>query len=193
MRLANIMRQEAERAGSRRSFARRAIVSAYDPASYCAKVRIQPEDVETGWIPVGSPWVGSNWGLFCPPTPGDEVDVHFQEGGKNAEYISLRFYGDAAPPVAVQSGEFWLVHKSGSFLKFRNNGDIEFHAAGKVIGSAEEFDFTGNVKVTGDIRATGDIYDLDSEQGSVGHIREIFNIHTHYETDSVTHVPNQQL
>src|ERR1700689_175517 len=117
-RMMNAMRGESQRAAATKSLPRRGVVSAYDPAHYAAKVIIQPEGFETGYLSIATPWVGANWGLFCPPTPGDVVDAHFQEGGKLAAYVSLRFYGNEAPPLTVASGEFWLVHKSGSCLKF---------------------------------------------------------------------------
>lgn len=124
----NIMRREAGQVQNTKAFPRRGIVTSYDPNRYAAKVRIQPEDVETGFLPIGTPWVGNGWGLLCPPTSGDEVDVHFQEGGKNAAYITLRFYGDAAlPPGVAPSGEFWLVHKSGGFLKLTNDGKVSLN------------------------------------------------------------------
>ena len=98
------------------------VVSGYDPANYAAKVRIQPEDVETGWLPVATPWSGPGWGMFCPPSLDDVVDVHFQEGGKEAGFVCLRHFGDRFRPLPVPSGEFWLVHKSGSNFKFHDGG-----------------------------------------------------------------------
>ncbi|WP_162136286.1 phage baseplate assembly protein V [Zavarzinella formosa] len=191
----NIMRREAARQAGEKSPPRRGIVSAYDPDHYAAKVVIQPEGHETGFIPVGSPMVGDGWGMFCPPTPGDEVDVHFQEGGKNAAYVSLRFFGNQARPLSVPSGEFWLVHRSGSFLKFLNDGTVELNTAGdlnatvggqanlsvtgKVVASASEFDLTGDLNVTGTITASGDIYDNGRTDNSMNHIRAVYDTHTH--------------
>lgn len=189
----NIMRRESMRANARWSLSRMGIVSAYDPEHYAAKVRLQPEDVETGFLPIATLWAGNGWGMFAPPVPGDTVDVHFQEGSKDAAYIAMRHYGDVFRPLAVPAGEFWLVHESGSFLKFLNNGDVGIHAAGKVIGVADEWHLTGNMWVTGDITATGEISDHDGEDGNVGHIRTVYNTHTHNETESVTLVPNQPL
>lgn len=208
--LTNIMRREAQRNAALKSLPRFAIVTSYDPARYAAKVRIQPEDYETGFLPVATPWVGNGWGMFAPPTAGDVVEVHFQEGGKEAAYIALRFYGNIAQPLSVPSGEFWLVHKSGSFLKFNNDGSVELNTAGdlnatvggqanltvtgKVVASAEEFDLNGNLIVTGDITATGEIYDENATKGNIGHIRTIYDSHTHNDPQGgTTAVPNQTL
>jgi len=191
----NIMRREAARQGSQQSFSRMATVSAYDPSHYAVKVLIQPEGFETGYIPIGTTWCGNGWGDFYGPTPGDVVDVHFQEGGKLAAYVSLRFFGNLAQPLPVPSGERWTVHKSGSLMKFHNDGSVELTTAGdlnatvggqanltvtgKVVASAAEFDLTGDLKVTGTIFATGDITDLNGVSGTVGHIRTVYDSHTH--------------
>lgn len=174
---------------------RTGIVTAYDPDNYSAKVELQPEGVETGWLPVRTPWSGNGWGMFCPPTPGDEVEIGFQEGGKQAGYVKLRAFGDRFRPLSVPAGEFWLVHKTGTFLKFTNDaaaslnvvgnlnitvaGQVNLSATGKVIASASEFDLTGNLKVTGDITASGEIYDEGGLKGNIGHIRDIYDSHTH--------------
>ncbi len=84
--LMNIMRRESARDRSQQALVRMAVVTSFDPDAYAAKVQIQPEGVETGFLPVASPWVGNGWGMFCPPSPGDVVDVHFQEGGKLAAF-----------------------------------------------------------------------------------------------------------
>ena len=196
--LLNAARREAERVVARLALPKTGIVSGYDPANYAAKVRLQPQDVETGWLPVRTPWAGNGWGLFCPPDVGDEVEVQFQEGGKKAPYVALRAFGDRFRPLGVPAGEFWLVHKAGSFLKFRNDGSVEVNAAGnltatvagqatltvagKVVASAQEFDLTGNVRVTGDVLATGDVYDLNGTHGTFGALRAAYDAHRHAES-----------
>ena len=210
--LLNVVRREAERVVARLAHPKTGIVSGYDPANYAAKVRLQPQDVETGWLPIRTPWSGNNWGMFCPPDIGDEVEVQFQEGGKQAPYVALRAFGDRSRPLSVPAGEFWLVHKTGSFLKFRNDGSVELNAAGnltatvagqanltvtgKVVASAREFDLTGNLNVTGDITASGDIYDQGRNDLSMNHIRQVYNTHHHggVQTGSgTTGVPNEPL
>ena len=229
----NIMRREAARQGSQQALPKRGVVTNYDPNTYSAKVLVQPEGYETGFIPIGTEWVGSGWGLYCPPTAGDEVEINYQEGGKNAPYIGKRFYGNLAPPLAVPSGEFWLVDKNGNYFKFSGNkvkinGDVEIDVTtptinitvttanitasgnvtatvggqanltvtGKVVASASEFDLTGNLIVTGTITASGDIFDNGQSEGSVNHIRTVYDSHTHSGVTSgisTTAVPNQLL
>jgi len=196
-RMMNAMRGEGERAASTRSLPRRGVVSAYDPAHYCAKVRLQPENFETGYLPIACPWVGSSWGLFCPPTPGDEVDVHFQEGGKNAAYISLRFYGNQATPLSVPSGEWWLVHQSGSLIKLTNDGKLSINGSVEVDASGPTVNITaGNV-----VNVTAPAINLGSS-GETLHklvndqLLSLFNTHTHSGVQTgggSTGVPNQTM
>jgi phage baseplate assembly protein gpV len=205
----NEMRRQADRAMNRLAMRRIGIVSSYDPNTYSAKVYIQPEGTESGWLPISTAWSGNGWGEYAPPTPGDIVEVDFQEGGKLAGIIGARHYGDVFVPLKVPSGERWTVHKSGSFLKFHNDGSIELNAAGnlnatvagqvnlavtgKVVASASEFDLNGNLNVTGTITASGDIYDQGQTDQSVNHIRQVYDIHTHPAPGGTTNVPNQQL
>ncbi|GGY07066.1 phage baseplate assembly protein V [Paludibacterium paludis] len=105
------------------------VISAYDPAQFAVKVRIEPGKVETGWIPLGSPWVGNGWGAFFAPALGETVEVEFQEGSVDAGMASMRFFNDVDRPLSVPAGEGWLVHQSGSALKFHGDGRVEVIAA----------------------------------------------------------------
>jgi hypothetical protein len=195
-RIMNVMRGEGQRAAGTKSLPRRGTVSAFDFNNYAAKVIIQPEGFETGFLPIASSWVGNLWGMFCPPTPGDEVDVHFQEGGKNAAYISLRFFGNKARPVAVASGEFWLVHKSGSLIKLTNDGMATVRdSAGSflTLNADGSGTFNGNLKVIGDLVVTGDVSDLNGAAESMAGMRIIYNTHTHPTPDGTSGAPNQQM
>jgi phage baseplate assembly protein V len=127
-RLRNHMRQEAQRTVADVSMPRAGVVTNYDPTRYCARVQIQPEEILTGYLPITSMWVGNGWGMYSPPSIGEVVDVHFHQGGKEAAYIVGRFYSAQTKPVPVQSGEFWLVHQTGSTLKLANDGSVTVSA-----------------------------------------------------------------
>ncbi|ADE12129.1 phage baseplate assembly protein V [Sideroxydans lithotrophicus] len=128
--LLNAMRLQAMMESGSKVSMLLAVVSSYDQTNYCAKVMLQPEGYESGWLPVASPWVGNGWGMFMPPTPGDLVQVNFQEDDINAGIVGLRQFTDASRPLSVPAGEFWLVHKSGSLLKFHNDGTTELTSNG---------------------------------------------------------------
>lgn len=147
--LLNTMRQQADMAGGARAMVRHGIVSGYDPGSYCAKVRVMPEDRETGWLPIVSPWIGNGWGLFAPPSIGDAVEVQFQEDDAEAGYVCQRFFNDSDRPLSVQSGEFWLVHKTGAFFKLTNDGKALINGQAEIDATAP----TINITATGNITA----------------------------------------
>jgi phage baseplate assembly protein gpV len=118
------------------------LVTSYDPNTYTAKVTLQPEGVQTGWLPILTQWMGADWGMVAPLSPGDQVFVLPQEGNAEHGVIVGRCYSDQdLPPKTAADGEFWLVHKSGSFLKFMADGTIQakgdLHVDGKVIATGE--------------------------------------------------------
>jgi uncharacterized protein involved in type VI secretion and phage assembly len=126
--LQNQMRLEAQRVYGKSAKVRVGIVDGYDPSHYAVKVRIQPENILTGWMPLTSPWVGNGWGMYSPPSLGDMVDVHFQQDDPNSGFVVQKFFSTTVAPLAVPSGEYWVVHKSGSMVKFHNDGSVEFGA-----------------------------------------------------------------
>lgn len=167
------IRAQALLAGNGKAMTRSGIVDSYDPNAYAVKVRIQPEDVITGWLPVLSPWVGNSWGVFCPPTAGDLVEVCFLEDDPDVGYVAQRFYSDGDRPLPCPSGEFWLVHKSGSLLKFLNNGDVQVTTSRDLLATvgrdltanvtrnitttAAQWSHTGPVSINGDVGVTGTV------------------------------------
>ena len=131
------------------------VVSSVNPTAATARVMLQPEGVLTGWLPVLSPWVGAGWGIACPPSPGDQVLVLAQEGDAEHGVIVGRAFSDAQRTPVAPSGELWLVHRSGSFLKLRNDGTVQ---------------------VNGDLHVAGDVYDRN---GSLDRLRQHYDVHIH--------------
>lgn len=132
-------------------------VSGYDPNTYMVKVQLQPEGVETGWLPLGSPFVGSGFGIAVGPAIGDQVEVQFPDGDLSSGVVSMRFYSDAARPPAVPSGEVWIVHSSGSLLKLHNDGSIEINATAGIKYTGTSHAFHGPVTMDQTLQATGQI------------------------------------
>jgi phage baseplate assembly protein gpV len=187
----NIVRRECERFFATQGKPRIGIIDSYDPNLYCAKVLLQPENVLTGFLPIGTEFVGNGWGLLFGPTVGDVVEVQYQEGGKNAGYIGKRFYSSVTvPPGPVPSGEVWLVHQCGSFIKLTNDTKLTVNAVGDLdatVGGATNLTSTGNVTMTtpnlivnGNIIATGDITDQsETTNESMQAMRAKYNEHVH--------------
>lgn len=148
--LLNAMRAQAGRQAGMIADSRMARVTSYDPTTYSCTVKILPEGdfqdegdtSDTGWIPVQTMWSGPGWGVYCPPSIGDQVFVSHAEGDAGAGQIIGRVFDADHLPLAVQSGEFWLVHASGSFFKFTNDGNVAINAHAGM-----------TVTVTGDLSA----------------------------------------
>ncbi len=145
----NVIKAQAQALDQSSGQPRLGIVSSVDPTSYTARVLLQPEGVLSGWLPILSSWVGAGWGLACPPAPGDQVLVLPQEGVAEHGVIVGRLWSATRAAPGAPSGELWLVHGSGSFLKLMNDGTVT--------GSARSWTLTGDLNVTGHIVATGDI------------------------------------
>ena len=144
------------------------IVTSVDPASCTARVTIQPEGVLSGWLPIGSSWVGAGWGIACLPAPGDQVLVLWQEGDAAHGIVVCRLWSNTAPPPAAPVGELWLQHRSGSYLKLRNDGSIASSAA--------------TWSHTGDLRVSGDVAD---GHGALSALRNHYNSHVHPPDDAL--------
>lgn len=143
------------------------VVTSVNPATATARVTLQPEAVLTGWLPILSPWTGPGWGLSCPPSPGDQVMVLSQEGDAEHGVIIGRAFSAATVPPPAPTGEFWLVHASGSFVKLLNDGTVQIH---------------GNVFVTGgDLHVSGDVSD---GHGKLSALRAHYNGHSHASSHS---------
>lgn len=156
------------------------LVTSVDPASATARVTLQPEGVLSGWLPVLSPWVGSGWGAWSPPSPGDQVMILAQEGDAEHGVIIGRAFSDSDPPPPAAAGELWLVHETGSTIRLRNSGTVE------IIGPVTVM---GTVTVTGDVIASGNLVD---QHGSLAALRSHYDLHVHRQSDgSNTYVTSQ--
>jgi phage gp45-like len=92
-----------------------------------------------------------------------------REGSAEHGIIVGSAFAQNRPPPAAEAGEMWLVHKSGTAIKLTNDG---------------------RVHIEGDLYVTGDVFD---RRGALGHLRDIYNQHTHHTSNGgVTYRPDQQ-
>jgi hypothetical protein len=71
------------------------------------------------------------------------------------------------------------VHKSGSLLKFHNDGSIEVTASAGITYTATSHAFKGPVTMDQTLIVTQDISDKNGAKGTVQHIRDNYDAHTH--------------
>ncbi|MDE4918542.1 phage baseplate assembly protein V [Cupriavidus metallidurans] len=164
--LANILRAHAQMAQGEKTTHRVGQITAYDPNKYAVRVKFWPDTVESsGWIPLASTYVGAGWGLVAAPSIGDQVIVAFDREDQDAGVVVGRFFTDVEQPPAAPSGEFWLVHKSGSLLKFHNDGSVELQAAGTMKYTATQHHFVGPVLMDNTLTGNGGIA-ISGDNGS---------------------------
>jgi phage baseplate assembly protein gpV len=145
--------------------ARFGLVSSFDPATYAARVLIQPENVLSGWLPILSAWVGAGWGMAAPLTPGAQVLVIAQEGDAEQGVIIGSVWSAVDQPLGAPAGELWLQHESGSYLILLNDGPS--------VLKAEVVNITGNLMVSGDIS------DQNGTHATLAALRNAYDRHTH--------------
>lgn len=208
-RIQNEMRRQAEGVAAGFAFDKIALIDDYDPQTYRVQVVLQPSGVKLSWIPLLTEWAGAGWGMVSPPSVGDQVLVVHQEGSHQVPFVAKRFFdAQNTPPTGCPSGEFWLVHKSGSVIKIHNDGSIEIQTHTNLNVTATQgvnitanagngtVAITGNVTVSGTIAAQGNISsangtitskgsvtstngDVSDQHGSIQQMRTIYDSHVH--------------
>lgn len=161
---------------------------------YECRVRIQPEDIMTGWLPVTAHMVGSGWGFVSPPEPGMQAFVAPDSGdGHHGVVIGMAYSNAARPPVPasdfdqpdgtpVEPGEVALVSKSGGVIRLCSDGSIHIKGDVRIDGALTVMNSI--TAKTGDITAEqanvvavqGDVID---QHNSLDRLREHYNIHVH--------------
>ena len=154
-RFLNALKAQATALDRSQGQARFGVVASADPARHAVRVRLQPEGVLTGWLPVTSPWVGAGWGVFCLPSPGDQVLVVAQEGEAEHGVVVGGCFSDPRPPPQAALGELVLRHASGTMLRLANDG---------------------TVRVQGDLHVAGRVFDA---HGALDELRDAYNGHSH--------------
>lgn len=148
------MQQQMDQGGT---FSRSGVISGYDPSSYAVKVDIMPEGYTTGWIQLDALGVGNGWGVAIGPQLGDEVTVTFENGDPKLGRVTSRHFNDVNQPIGPLSGETWMVHKTGSLLKFHNDGTVELTAAAGITYTATAHTFHGPVTMDKTLQVTQQI------------------------------------
>lgn len=160
-------------------------ITAYNPNDYTVKVLLQPEGVETGWIPLTAPWSGNGLGAVFGPILGTDCRVDFAGGLPEAAMAGGRFFNANNAPPVVQSGQGAIVDKAGSYARLNGDGTITWGATVGITSTTPllkqvgDMEVTGNLQVDQNITATQNISDLGGAHGSVGSLRTAYDGHTH--------------
>lgn len=188
--LLNAMNERAQRALDRKATSTPGIVTSYNPNTYSVKVTLQPDDIETGWLPLLSQQVGNGFGIYCPPHPGDLVHILFTDGEIEAGVAVGAYYNNEDVPLPVPAGEIWLVHKSGAFIKLTTDGQVlvqdkagsavTMHGDGTgTMSFAEGLTINADTQLNGDLRVSGNVSDLNTAHGTLADLRNTYDGHHH--------------
>lgn len=131
-------------------YAQLGIISSVDAPSYAVKVLLQPEQIETGFIPFPTLF----YGFVAPPKGGEQCLVLFERGNNNVPIPASLIYWDQSRAPGINSdgdtqpGEILLIHKdTGSYIKWTNDGKL-------LINGNVEIDITTpilNITTTGNV------------------------------------------
>ncbi|OUJ03874.1 baseplate assembly protein [Acetobacter orientalis] len=109
-----------------------AIVSAVDPVNHAVKVRTQPSDIESGWLPYAALQVGA-LRISCPPDVGAHVVIQHIDGDAEHGLAACPIYDAVVmPPLSPATGK---VAQPGELLIVAGNGEPP-QSAGAGLGAA---------------------------------------------------------
>ena len=128
--LLNIIRREAERVYASRHSKRYGIVTSYNPEKHLAKVTLQPEGQESGWLPIRTSHIGNGWGMVVGLQLRDQVELTPQEGDVESLAITGVVHSDEDKPPMAESGEIYLKHQMGASVKLGKTGSLALTDAG---------------------------------------------------------------
>lgn len=126
----DLVRRIVDQHLSRQPRDRFATITAYDPDRHAVKAQLQPEAVETGWMPIGTAHVGNGFGIAIGPQIGDQIVVGFHDGDQEAPYMKARVHSDKERPPRAEAGEMVFQTASGFILKADKTGAVTITLAG---------------------------------------------------------------
>lgn len=188
--LNNLIAMRAQQAFAGFSGTRQGVITAYDPKEYAIKASLQPTGEETGWIPLGTPWAGNGWGFAAGPMIGAEVQIDFDSGTIGVGMAGGQFYNNEDRSPGPPSGELWIVHQSGSMLKFLNSGAVVIQDKSGTVFSlngngtsthtaSNGMTINANMQNNGNFQSSGSVKDQNGAHGSLGDLRIKYNGHKH--------------
>ena len=130
---------------------RHALVTSVDAVSHAVKVTIQPEGIESGWIP-DCAVAAAGLRISCPAEIGTQVLVVPVEGDAEHPVVVARIFDVALTPPSspatgspVQPGEIGIFLDGGAYLHLTKD---KIFLKGTIV-------IDGDLKTTGDVMASG--------------------------------------
>ncbi len=121
------------------------ICTSWDPKTHLAKALLQPEGVESGWLPTHTMAAGDGYGHMSGIMVGEQLEISYQEGDFESGSIVARVHSKKQPPPEVQSGEQMIRTPFKNFIYLDKNSAITVDDGH---GGQVKLDGQGNVSVT---------------------------------------------
>ena len=136
---------------------RRGLLESFNPSKMQVKVVVQPEGALSGWLPVISPFAGSNCGILAVPPIGSQVMVVPTDGFADAgTAIGSQWSSQTLPPPGYTAGEIWLISTGGAIAQLKTDGTVTLQDP-----SGAKITLTNNSKiisVDGELQCSGEVY-----------------------------------
>ncbi len=141
------------------------VVSSVNAAKYLVKVTLQPEGIETGWLPVGALTVGAA-SVLALTQQGQQVLLVPDSGfAEHLVVVCAAFSNASLPPVSPVTG---LPVPAGEVAVIVGGACLHVQASGVTVH--------GLLTVQGNIVSTGDVSD---SVGKLSGLRTHYDDHTH--------------
>lgn len=109
--LGNAVGRLGERLLTRYALSRHLLVTSYDPNTHSVKGDFQPDQIPSGWIPIGT--AGASIGGISHvtgPSIGDLAIVHATENDPEAAHVGGWLHNDIDQPPMAKSGQHIIQH-----------------------------------------------------------------------------------
>jgi phage baseplate assembly protein V len=132
------------------------------------------------------------YGFTSVPLPGAEGIVIFVGGARDHPLITN--IDDRRHRMRnLEPGEVAIYTDEGDFIHIKRGGEIHVKAATKLYIDTPLVHITGDVQIdgaSGMVVGSGHVQDF---KGTMEEMRQIYNGHTHPETQATTQIPNQPM
>ena len=130
---------------------RHALVTSVDAVSHAVKVSIQPDGIESGWIPDGA-LAAAGLRIACPAEIGTQVLVVPVEGDPEHPVVVARVFDvSMTPPTSPATGQPVQPGELGVFLE----GGAYLHLTKDIVYIGGRLVLNGALQASGDVVAGG--------------------------------------
>ena len=121
-----------------RAAVRTGTITSYDRVNYAVKVMLEPEGIETGWLPLGAEHASNGAGILSGPMTGDQVVLGHVLNDPETMVVLTRAYSDVDRPpkgpagVGPPAGAVWMYDSSGTSVRLTGGGKLAADAPSTV-------------------------------------------------------------